>query len=77
MEAFSADNFARVLGLGVGRARAARRRAFQPRTELLYYDMDDCQGAREEAASAAAAYGRAASTKESWARELMNEIDNA
>lgn len=77
LEAFSADDFARALGLSLGRARVARRHAFQPRTELLYYDMGDRQGAREEAVSAAAACGRAGSTKESWVRELMNEIDNA
>jgi hypothetical protein len=43
--------------------------------QLLYFSMGDSRNARQEAASAAEAYGRAGSAKEAWARELMDEID--
>lgn len=43
---------------------------------LLFY-LGRSQGARQEAISAAEAYGRAGSTKESRARDLISEIDNA
>jgi tetratricopeptide (TPR) repeat protein len=45
--------------------------------QLLYYYMGDYRNAWQEAASAAEAYRRAGSAKESWARELMDEIDRA
>ncbi len=45
--------------------------------QLLHYCMGNRQDAREEAVSAAEAYGRAGSTKESWVQELIDEIDNA
>ena len=44
--------------------------------QLLYYCMGNRQDAREEAISAAEAYSSAGSAKESWARELIGEIDN-
>jgi tetratricopeptide (TPR) repeat protein len=45
--------------------------------QLLFYLMSRHQDARAEAVSAACAYGRAGSPKESWARDLVSEIDNA
>lgn len=45
--------------------------------QLLYYYMDSPQDAREEAVSAAEAYGRAASAKETWVLDLIGKIDNA
>jgi tetratricopeptide (TPR) repeat protein len=45
--------------------------------QLLYYYKGDYRKAREEAVSAAEAYRRAGSANESWARELVDEIDRA
>lgn len=44
--------------------------------QLLFYLMARPRDARTEAASAVEAYGSAGSAKESWARDLINEIDD-
>lgn len=45
--------------------------------QLLYYYIGNLQDAREEAVSAAEAYGHARSAKETWALDLIDKIDNA
>jgi hypothetical protein len=45
--------------------------------QLLFYLMACPRDARTEAASAAEAYGSVGSTKESWAQQLISEIDDA
>ena len=45
--------------------------------QLLYFYVGRYRDARAEAVSAAEAYGRAGSAKESWVRDLISEIDNA
>lgn len=45
--------------------------------QLLYYYMASLQEAREEAVSAAEAYGHAGSAKETWTLNLIDKIDNA
>ncbi len=45
--------------------------------QLLYYYVGSLQDAREEAVSAAEAYGRAGSAKETWVMDLIGQIDNA
>ena len=45
--------------------------------QLLFYHMAYPHDARMEAVSAAEAYMQSGSSKESWARDLIAEIDNA
>ena len=45
--------------------------------QLLYYYVGSLQDAREEAVSAAEAYGHAGSAKETWVLDLITKIDNA
>jgi len=45
--------------------------------QLLYFYVGRYRDARAEAITATEAYGRAGSSKESWARDLISEIDDA